>query len=125
MRRVLLITYHFPPRPAIGSVRPMGLAKYLSRYGWQPVVLTPRLPGTTRASEHVVETDYRDVVKQWKAKSGLDPAQGLHQQFGLPRAKTPTRLPLHTRLMKWVRPLLLFPMTPRDGLRLPWIRSRS
>jgi glycosyltransferase involved in cell wall biosynthesis len=109
MRRVLLITYHFPPRATIGSVRPMGLAKYLSRYGWQPVVVTPRLPGATRPSEHVVETDYSDVVEQWKVKSGLDPSQGLHQQFGLPRTKIPSRLPLHTRLIKWLRPLLLFP----------------
>ena len=109
MRRVLLITYHYPPRPTIGSLRPMGLAKYLPQYGWQPIVLTPRLPNGVRRSAHIIETDYRDLVGQWKSRAGLDPARGIHQQLGLPRAKTPSRLLPHTKLMKWLRPLLLFP----------------
>ena len=44
MKRVLLITYYYPPRPGIGSLRPCGLAKYLPEFGWEAVVLTPRLP---------------------------------------------------------------------------------
>ena len=57
----------------------------------------------------VIETDYRDLVGQWKSRAGLDPARGIHQQLGLPRAKIPSRLLPHTKLMKWLRPLLLFP----------------
>src|SRR5438874_415062 len=109
MRRVLLITYHFPPRHTIGSVRPMGLAKYLPQYGWKPRIITPRLPDGPRRSAHVIETDYRDQVGQWKSRTGLDPARGIHQQLGLPRAKTPSKMLPHTKLMKWLRPLLLFP----------------
>jgi glycosyltransferase involved in cell wall biosynthesis len=109
MRRVLIVAYHFPPRPAIGSLRPMGLARHLPRYGWEPVVLTPRLPEGPRPPVQIIETDYQDVLGQWKARFGLDPKRGVHQQFSLPQAKTPNRVLPHTRLMKWLKPLLLFP----------------
>ncbi len=109
MRKVLIVTYHFPPRPAIGSLRPMGLAKHLPRYGWEPIVLTPRLPEGPRPAVEIIETDYQDVLVQWKARLGFDSKRSLHQQLHLPKAKTPNRVLPHTRVMKWLKPLLLFP----------------
>src|SRR5881628_513222 len=46
MRRVLLITYYFPPSAAVGALRPAKFAKYLPQLGWNPYVLTaaPRRP---------------------------------------------------------------------------------
>src|SRR5882672_9342651 len=114
MRRVLLTTYHFPPGNAIGLIRPMGLAKYLPRYGWEPVVLTPRLPSEKRPSGllpigEVIETDYQDIMGKWKSRFGLDPERGIHQQLSLPRAKRPNSSLPHTALMKWLKTLLFFP----------------
>ena len=40
MKRVLIITYHFPPDAAIGAVRPAKFAKYLPEFGWEPIVYT-------------------------------------------------------------------------------------
>ena len=40
MHKVLLIAYNFPPFSAGGVMRPRAFAKYLPRYGWQPIVLT-------------------------------------------------------------------------------------
>ncbi len=42
MRRFLLISYVFPPTGGAGVQRALKLVKYIGRYGWQPVVLTPR-----------------------------------------------------------------------------------
>lgn len=42
MRKVLLIAYNFPPLGGIGVIRPLKFSKYLSKFGWQPVVLTVR-----------------------------------------------------------------------------------
>lgn len=39
-KRVLIITYDFPPVSGSGVQRPTKFAKYLSEYGWEPVVLT-------------------------------------------------------------------------------------
>lgn len=43
MRRVLIVAYHFPPEPAVGSLRPGYLARYLPEFGWEPIVLTRAL----------------------------------------------------------------------------------
>jgi hypothetical protein len=40
-KRVLLITYHFPPSAASGSFRLLGFARHLPRAGWQPLVVAP------------------------------------------------------------------------------------
>jgi glycosyltransferase involved in cell wall biosynthesis len=39
-RRVLLVTYRFPPDPAAGALRPGYLARYLPEFGWDVSVLT-------------------------------------------------------------------------------------
>ena len=40
MKKILIITYHFPPDAAVGSIRPAKFAKYLPEFGWRPVILT-------------------------------------------------------------------------------------
>jgi glycosyltransferase involved in cell wall biosynthesis len=45
MRKVLLVTYHFPPSGAVAVYRMLGLVRYLPRFGWQPIVVAPpRVP---------------------------------------------------------------------------------
>ncbi len=39
-KKILLITYHFPPSLAVGGLRMAGFVKYLPIYGWKPYVLT-------------------------------------------------------------------------------------
>ncbi|MGB2867506.1 MAG: glycosyltransferase family 4 protein [Bacteroidota bacterium] len=39
-RKVLIIAYYFPPMGLSGVQRTVKFAKYLSRYGWKPTVLT-------------------------------------------------------------------------------------
>lgn len=40
-RKVLLLTYHFPPSGAVAVYRMLGLVRYLPKFGWQPVVVAP------------------------------------------------------------------------------------
>ena len=44
MKRVLILSYHFPPDAEVGSRRPLALARYLSEAGWTPTVLTVKWP---------------------------------------------------------------------------------
>jgi glycosyltransferase involved in cell wall biosynthesis len=62
MKRVLIITYHFPPRPGIAPIRPAGLAKYLPEYGWEPIILTARFPGRPQTHLRVIEVPSRKVL---------------------------------------------------------------
>jgi len=40
MKRLLLVTFHFPPQPEAGALRSGYLADQISSYGWEPVVVT-------------------------------------------------------------------------------------
>jgi glycosyltransferase involved in cell wall biosynthesis len=40
-RRVLFVSYYFPPIGGIGSIRATAMANYLPEFGWDPVVLAP------------------------------------------------------------------------------------
>ena len=43
MKKVLIVSYYYPPRPSIASNRIGGLAKYLSYFGWEPTILTTKI----------------------------------------------------------------------------------
>ena len=45
IRRLLVITYHFPPDGSVGGQRWAGLSKYLARLGWEVHVITAAIPG--------------------------------------------------------------------------------
>ena len=109
MPRVLVITYHFPPRPSIGSLRTGGLVKYLPQFGWDPVVLAPQLPAGTRPAVRLIETDYRDVLTDVKARLGMSRSRGLHDQLGLSFSTVPGSPRWHTRMIDWIASMITFP----------------
>jgi glycosyltransferase involved in cell wall biosynthesis len=109
MRRVLLVTFVFPPSPYIGAVRPGGLAKYLPNFGWEPIVLTSRVPNGNRPSVRVIETDYEDVIASLKQRIGLDPKRGLQQQLQLKGSSKPGAALPHSKLIRWLRTTISYP----------------
>ncbi|WP_448520387.1 glycosyltransferase [Rhodoflexus sp.] len=44
MKKVLIISYYWPPSGGIGVLRCLKIAKYLRQYGWEPVVYTAANP---------------------------------------------------------------------------------
>jgi len=81
MRRVLIVTFFFPPKPAVASQRLKGLAKFLPEFGWEPVVLTPPLPGPHETSARVVQTEYSHRVGHLKKSVGFKKEKGIDQQL--------------------------------------------
>lgn len=53
VRRLLVITYHFPPDGAIGGQRWAGLSKYLARLGWEVHVITASAAGSQQSIPNV------------------------------------------------------------------------
>src|SRR6266542_4267159 len=107
MRRVLFISYSFPPSTEMGAYSCAQIARYLPLYGWEPVVLTVREkhiddilhlpPGRilARASDRVAlggalprPVDHRDAC-------GAPPRQDLFQNQ--PRAGANDDLPRRRR----------------------------
>jgi len=79
MKKLLIIT-HLP----FASPRIPGLAAYLPEFGWEPVVLTPKLPARPDAGFRVVETDTRDFLGFLGKPLGLAAAaeDDMHQALG-------------------------------------------
>ena len=46
-KKVLIVTYYWPPSGGSGVQRWLKFAKYLSRKGWEPIVFTPENPSFT------------------------------------------------------------------------------
>ncbi len=121
MKRVLLISFYYPPREGVGGVRPAGAAKYLPQFDWEPIIMTPALPPGERPNARVIETGYRDVLSRWKTIFGLDPDRGLHEQLELPQSSSPRSYLAHTKAIYWLKSLLTYP-DPCKGW-LPFARK--
>jgi len=55
-RKVLIITYYWPPGGGAGVQRWLKFAKYLRNYGWEPVIYTPE-NGEMPVIDHSLEKD--------------------------------------------------------------------
>lgn len=83
-KKVLIVSYHFPPREGIASIRIRGIAKYLPKFGWEPTILTAVLPGTVDKKFKVVQTPYPgDTSYLLKKKIHLHPDKGFQEQIGI------------------------------------------
>lgn len=110
MKKVLIITYYFPPRPAIASVRLGGLAKYLPEFGWEPVILTASLPGTPDKQFQVVQTFYPgDVTARLKKKIYLHPDKGFQEQIRVPLAMREGKRSITSKISALVRGVIAYP----------------
>ncbi len=125
LRRVLIISYHFPPRPAIGSVRLEGLAKYLPRYGWEPVVLTPTYPGGPDKRFEVIETGYLDVVDNLKKRMGLRNGAGLQEQLHISQTLRSGRFSPLDPVVKALKTFICYPDDQRGWLPFALQKARS
>ncbi len=43
-KKVLIVTYYWPPSGGVGVQRWLKLAKYLPEWGWEPIIITPENP---------------------------------------------------------------------------------
>lgn len=70
MKKVLIITYYWPPSGGAGVQRWLKFAKYLPEYGWQPVVLTvdPRYASYPQRDQSL-EAEIGDQCLVYKTKS--------------------------------------------------------
>ena len=109
MKKCLLIAYYFPPRASIGSQRPSKVAKYLPEFGWEPIVLTAKLPGKPVDGVRIIETDYTDVLASTKSLLGFDQKKGVYQQLGIQTSMNPDYTKWKSKAIKLTRDLIAYP----------------
>ncbi len=62
MKKILLITYFFPPSNFAGSYRLASFAKYFHKYGYYPVVVTRQAPENAGSFREMAQNCGRDVI---------------------------------------------------------------
>ena len=122
-RRVLLVSYYFPPSGGPGVQRTLKFAKYLPKFGWDPIVLTvdPRY-----ASYPAVDADLdRDVpeetvvvrTKAWDPYSAYARLLGKRKEDAVSVGfLSEDKEDFRHRIGKWVRANLFVP-----DARVGWV----
>ena len=65
MKKVLIITYYWPPAGGSGVQRWLKFAKYLPKFGWNPIVYTPENPYFD-VTDNALLNDIPNGVEVWK-----------------------------------------------------------
>ena len=92
MKRVLIITYYWPPSGGAGVQRWLKFAKYLPESGWKPVVFTPE-NGEIPVEDHSLEKDIhpetvvrklpiREPYQMYKWFLRVDKKEKINPSFG-------------------------------------------
>ncbi len=104
-RNVLIIAYYFPPLGGSGVQRTVKFAKYLSRYGWKPTVLTVQPAGYYAYDESLLEEMDEEGVRIVRTKSA-----DLNSLF---RKKRIVAMPSEfwRKVLQWIGDVMLVPDT--------------
>lgn len=116
MKKVLIVSYRFPPDPFIGSLRALGLKKYMQEFGWCPYILTRNLD-VDASDTHIVRTPYPEhsSVKNFKKKIGLNPGKTVKKQFNQTNQKN--RDTIVDKLLYMAESVVAYPDDQSDWYR--------
>lgn len=121
MRRVLIVSFFFPPSNVVGAVRASKLAKYLPAHDWEPTVLTvdrflsrPDTLALEAPAPHIVRARFADPVGALLAR---------RRDGGRPAAAAPSAsraLGLRGRVTKLARSLPGITSVHVPDRAMPW-----
>lgn len=84
MKKVLIISYNFPPVGGAGVQRPVKFVKYLRNFGWEPIVLSVANPSVPVVDSTLL-LDIPNDIKIYRAKT-FEPSYALKKRFSSSRA---------------------------------------
>ncbi|WKZ69404.1 MAG: glycosyltransferase family 4 protein [Melioribacteraceae bacterium] len=120
MKKVLIITYYWPPAGGPGVQRVLKFAKYLPDFSWQPIILTVE-NGEYPAIDESLLDDIPPGIKVYKTKSfepfnlykGITGQKGNIPTHVLNKSENESAL---QKLSKWIRANVFIP-----DARVGWI----
>ncbi|MCD4664978.1 MAG: glycosyltransferase, partial [Bacteroidales bacterium] len=79
MKKVLIISYAFSDKRAIGSIRIQGLAKFLPEFGWEPKIITAKCQAKLDSRFNVIETSYESRDDKLKKGFGINKRKSANE----------------------------------------------
>ncbi|MFH0756471.1 MAG: glycosyltransferase family 4 protein [Bacteroidota bacterium] len=123
MKKVLVITYYWPPSGGAGVQRWLKFTKYLPEFGWQPIVYTPENPEAPvddpslvkdiHPDIEVIRKPIREPYALYKKFVGMNSGQRINAGFLKERAQPRKK----EGISVWIRGNLFIP-----DARKFWIR---
>lgn len=123
MRRVLIITYYWPPSGGSGVQRWVKFAKHLPAFGWQPVIYTPENPEMP-ALDTSLEAEVPEIAEV--IRTHISEPYAIYHKFAGKKAEGKgaglnpinfQKKSLKQRLMLWIRSNLFVP-----DPRISWVK---
>lgn len=122
IKRLLIITYYWPPTGGSGVQRWVKFSKYLPEYGWQPVIYTPENPERLAYDDSLL----RDIPPEAEIirRHISEPYNFYRKLFGKGKQQvnplSSNDRSFKSRLSRWLRGNLFIP-DPRVG----WVRPSA
>ncbi len=124
MKKVLIITYYWPPSAGSGVQRWVKFAKYLPQFGWEPVIFTPENPDFHVRDETLLKdiTADLEVIKFpiWEPYQLQRRLLGKGKSYRPVETLEKSKKSLMDRLSIWIRGNLLLP-----DPRVFWVRPST
>ena len=121
MKRLLIITYYWPPTGGSGVQRWVKFSKYLPQFGWQPVIYTPENPEQLAIDESLLSDipDCAEIIKThisepYEIYRRLTGSKGKPQEVNPLNAQKKS---LGKKISLWLRGNLFIP-----DPRIWWVR---
>ncbi len=124
MKKVLIITYYWPPAGGPGVQRVLKLVKYLPQFGWQPVVLTVKngdYPALDESLEAEVPTEVKvSKISIWEPHHLYRKIMGIKESEPIPIAVLTQQQnkSFKSKIMHWLRGNIFIP-----DARISWYFS--
>lgn len=123
MKRVLIITYYWPPSGGAGVQRWLKFSKYLPEFGWQPIIYTPENPEAPVEDQslfndidpetEVIKKPIWEPYQLYKRFLGSQPGEKVNAGF-LSENKKPG---LKEKISVWIRGNFFIPDARRYWIR--------
>jgi len=91
MKKVLIISYFYPPLGGPGALRILGFTKYLPKYGWKPYVISVKNPdryfnitGKEKIPEDVKVYYTKNILPLGWAQLGMEKYFGIKNFYSIP-----------------------------------------
>ena len=111
MKKVLIITYYWPPTGGSGVQRWLKFSKYLPENGWKPYIFTPDSPAFDVKDEDLL-SDINEETEVWKTPI-WEPYSLKDKLFGKSESSNAgviqNKYSIKNKIMNWVRGNLFIP----------------
>lgn len=120
-KKILIITYYWPPAGGPGVQRWLKFAKYLPEFGWKPVVYTPENPSYPLLDDSLMKDIPKDIeivkTKIWEPYQLAEKLNKSNKKFKAGQFDVGKNQSWKSRLSIWVRGNFFIP-----DARVFWVK---